>query len=152
MNELPQSTNEIGVVKSDMARFGYCILNDVLGQAELNTVRDRFIEQVEAEAGIGLTHHMPDKKQLVLFLLNKGQIFRDILVKESVYDVLSLVLGEEYLLSSFNGHIAHPGGYTRLHTDQFWMPPPTASDKKTLLRPGSITREGHRGHHRLGEK
>ena len=38
------------------------------------------------------------------------------------------------------------------HTDQFWMPPPTTVDKKTLIRPGSITRARNRGHHVGGEE
>ena len=119
---------------------------------ELERIRCRLAEQTRGEAEIGLTHHLPDKKQLVKFLLNKGQVFRDILLKPVLHEVVESVLGDEYLLSSFHAHLAHPGGERVFHTDQFWMPPPTTSEKKTLIRPGSITRQRNRGHHVGGDE
>ena len=146
-NHLPHPTTDIEVAKSDIAHFGYCILKEVLTVDELTGLHVRLSEQTEAEAEIGLAHHLPDKKQLVKFLLNKGQVFRDILLKRPVHYVVESVLGEQYLLSSFHAHIAHPGGEKVFHTDQFWMPPPTTPEKTTLIRPGSITRGRNRGHH-----
>ena len=146
-NALPYPTNDIEQAKSDMANFGYCIVRDVLTSAEVKQLRGRLTEQVAAEAEIGLVHHLPDRKQLVKFLLNKGQVFRDILLKPKLHAVVKSVLGDEYLLSAFHAHIAHPGGEMNFHTDQFWMPPPTTVDKRTLIRPGSITRARNRGHH-----
>lgn len=61
------------------------------------------------------------------------------------------VIGEAYLLSSYHAHFAHPGGTTNFHTDQFWMPPPTSEQRQTLVRPGSITRQGNRGHNAVSE-
>lgn len=144
---LPQATSDLALAKTDMARSGYCIVKEVLTNDEVEAVRKRLDEQTEAEAAMGLAHHLPDKKQLVMFLLNKGQAFRDILLKSALHEIVKSVLGEEYLLSSFHAHIAHPGGERNFHTDQFWMPPPTTLDKETLLRPGSITRAKNRGHH-----
>lgn len=135
-----------------MDRCGYCLLEGALTPQETASLRERLHEQIAAEAEIGLTHHLPDKKQLVMFLLNKGRVFQDILLNEGLHEIVCHVLGEEYLLSSYHAHVAHPGGHTAFHTDQFWMPPPTTEDKETLLRPGSITREGNRGHHVGGEK
>ncbi|MCY4059583.1 MAG: phytanoyl-CoA dioxygenase family protein, partial [Gammaproteobacteria bacterium] len=63
------------------------------------------------------------------------------------HDVIRHVLGQEYLLSAFHAHIAHPGTTKAFHTDQFWMPQPTNERKQTLLKPGSVTRAGNRGHH-----
>ena len=150
-NYLPQPTSDLELAKSDMAHFGYCIVGDILTADELDGIRSRLSEQVKAEAEIGLTHYLPDKKQLVKFLLNKGQVFRDILLKPDLHEIVESVLGEEYLLSSFHAHFAHPGGERVFHTDQFWMPPPTTPEKKTLVRPGSITRSKNRGHHVGGE-
>lgn len=149
---LPQPTTDLNTAKKQMARFGYCIVQDVLSLHELTAIRERLTEQVAAEAEAGLAHHLPDKKQLVMFLLNKGQAFRDILLKRELHEVIGSVLGEEYLLSAFHAHFAHPGGSKAFHTDQFWMPPPTTPDKRTLIRPGSITRAGNRGHHVGGDE
>ena len=151
-NYLPHPTTDPALAKSDMARFGYCIVSELLTPDELERITLRLAEQTEAEAEIGLTHHLPDKKQLVKFLLNKGQVFRDILLKPALHEIVKSVLGDEYLLSAFHAHLAHPGGERVFHTDQFWMPPPTTSDKKTLIRPGSITRHKNRGHHVGGDE
>ena len=149
---LPQPTTSVETAQSNMAEFGYCIVKDLLTPEEVKAARSRLREQMAAEEELGITHHMPDKKQLIVFLLNKGQIFRDILLKAKLHSVVNSVLGEQYLLSSFHAHIAHPGGRKAFHTDQFWMPPPTTSDKRTLIRPGSFTREGNRGKHVGGEE
>lgn len=146
MKELPKPTTNIETAKADMSRVGYCIIEDILSSEELESVRRRFFDQVQAEAEINLTHHLPDKKQLVFFLFNKGKIFRDILLKAQLHEIVGHVLGEKYLLSSYNGHINHPGGHTIFHRDQWWMPRPTTTDKVTLLRPGSYSRRGNRGH------
>ncbi|MYD44250.1 MAG: hypothetical protein F4W90_10225 [Gammaproteobacteria bacterium] len=148
---LPFPTTNVSVAQEHMARFGYCIVKDILSPSEVAAIRQRLAEQIQAEAERGLSHHMPDKKQLVVFLLNKGQVFRDILLKAAFHEVLRSVLGEEYLLSSFHAHLAHPGGNKAFHTDQFWMPPPTTPDKRTLIRPGSITRSANRGYHVGGD-
>ena len=151
MTTLPQPTEDLELASANMEQFGYCIVKGMLSTEELVAVRNRLSEQLEAEKDLGLTHLMPDKKQLVMFLINKGQIFRDLILKEKLHAVVRRVLGEEYLLSSFHAHLAHPGGDKRFHTDQFWMPPPTTSDKQTHIRPGSITRANNRGHHVGGD-
>ena len=148
---LPRATSDLTLAKSDMAEYGYCIVMDVLTTLEVEALRKRLAEQTKAESEMGLSHHLPDKKQLVMFLLNKGQVFRDILSKTAVHEIVESVLGEAYLLSAYHAHIAHPGGERNFHTDQFWMPPPTTMEKTTLIRPGSITRAGNRGHHVGGE-
>lgn len=151
MSVFPEPTRDLAVAKANMDDHGYCLLKDALSAEEVSSIRERFLEQVEGEAEIGVTHHLPDKKQIIEFLFNKGKVFRDILFHPGLHQILKHVLGEEYLLSSYVGHIAHPGGKKAFHTDQFWMPPPTTEDKKTLVKPGSITRLGHRGHHVGGD-
>lgn len=149
---LPAPTIDLDKAKSHMATFGYCIVQDALNPDEVQEVRTRFLEQVAAEEERGLAHNLPDKKQLVFFLINKGRVFTDMILNPALHEIVKSVLGDEYLLSSFNGHIAHPGGYENFHTDQFWMPPPTTPDKRTLVRPGSVTRVGNRGKHVGGEE
>ena len=151
MSNLPRPTHDLVTAKSNMDQYGYCILRDALPLELTTALRNRLLEQVAAEHELGLAHLLPDKKQLVFFLLNKGKIFQEPLFHAKLHKIIEHVLGREFLLSSYNGHIAHPGGNLIYHTDQFWMPPPTTETKQTVLRPGSITRAENRGHHVGGE-
>ena len=131
---------------------GYCVVEGAISAAAAAALRERLVEQAAAEAQLGETHELPDKKQLIYFLLNKGQGFRDLLFHPTMRALVEHVVGPRYLLSSYNGHLALPGGSTRFHTDQWWMPPPTTPAGQTLLRPGAIARDAHRGHYQLGEE
>lgn len=135
-----------------MDEYGYCLLKDALSPDEVGALYSRVLEQLDAEVRLGKNNVLPDRKQLVRFLLNKGRVFRDLIFHEGAHDVIRHVLGEEYLLSAYHAHVAHPGTTKAFHTDQFWMPPPTDERKQTLLKPGSLTRAGNRGHHVGGEK
>ena len=151
MTTLPQPTKDPSRQRADMDEFGYCIIAEAMSPAQTRRVRDRLIEQVTAEEQLGKSHVLDDGKQLVRFLVNKGDEFIDLLRPGPVRDIATHVLGEVFQLSSYNGHIAHPGGETRFHTDQFWMPPPVRAGAPTPLKPGSVTRTGNRGHHVVGD-
>ena len=149
---LPRPTTDLDVAKIHMDEFGYCLLEDALSQAEVAALRTRLFEQREAEAERRSGRVLPDGKELVVFLLNKGQVFRDMILHAGLHEVIRHVLGERYLLSSYHAHFAQPGSSTAFHTDQFWMPPPTTERKQTRVKPGSVTRAGNRGHHVGGEE
>ena len=138
--------------KAHLDQHGYCIVENAISRAEADALRTRLTEQAEAEAQIGLERVLGDRKQLVGFLLNKGQGFRDLLFHPVMRSIVEHVVGPRHLLSSYNGHLALPGGTTRFHTDQWWMPPPTNAARQTLLRPGDMDRDDTRGHHRTGEE
>lgn len=145
--QLPEPTTDLDVAKGHMDDFGYCMLKDALSGGQVSALKHRLFEQREAEQRRGYTKVNPDGKELVVFLLNKGQVFRDMILHPGLHSVVAHVLGDEFLLSSYHAHFAHPGSKTAFHTDQFWMPPPTDENRRTLVKPGSITRAGNRGHH-----
>lgn len=152
MTQLPEPTSDLDVAKRHMDKFGYCLLKDALGREEVDAIRSRLLTQLEAELERGVSRMRPDdKKQLIRFLINKGQVFRDMIVHPGLHEMLRHVIGDAYLLSSYHAHVAHPGSTMAFHTDQFWMPPPTTDRKQTLVKPGSITRSGNRGRHVGGE-
>ena len=148
---LPEPTRDLTLAKRHMDEFGYCLLEGALAPAEVDALRERLFEQREAEAERNIGRMLPDRKQLVVFLLNKGKVFRDMILHQGLHAIVRHVLGEQYLLSSYHAHFAHPGSKTAFHTDQFWMPPPTNAGKQTLVKPGSVTRSGNRGHHVGGD-
>ena len=149
---LPQPTTDLDLAKRHLDEYGYCLLKDALSPEEVDVLRSRVLEQLEAEMQLGVNNRVrPDKKQLVKFLINKGRVFRDMIFHPGLHALLDHVLGTEYLLSSYHAHIAHPGSTKAFHTDQFRMPPPTNERKQTLVKPGSVTRARNRGHHVGGE-
>ena len=78
--------------------------------------------------------------QRIWMLVNKGRLFVDLLQHSNVRNIVSSILGDQYILSSHIANIARPGGVAmRLHTDQWWMPPPTRPDRRCLPA-GSINR------------
>ncbi len=147
MNALPEPTCDLTLARSQMDEWGYCILADVMNTEEVDAVRERLMSQKAGEEQRGVAYHGADRKQLIKFLLNKGPAFIDLLFKPQIRGMIAHVLGPAYLLSSYNGHIAHPGGSKAFHTDQFWMPQPVVPGQPVEVKPGAITRGGNRGHH-----
>ena len=69
-------------------------------------------------------------------------------------ELVTHVVGPRHLLSSYNGHLALPGGSTRFHTDQWWMPPPTnarAADAAAPRRHGPRRHPRPPPHRRAGQ-
>ena len=150
-NLYPQATTRLTMAKQDLDQFGYCLLENALSPEATTALRTRLVEQAEAEIQLGLDYQGNDGKHMVWFLLNKGQLFQDLLFHPQLELLISHVLGQTYLLSSYDGHISKPGATEVFHTDQWWMPIPTNTKKETLIRPGSVTRD-FRGHHVGGDE
>ena len=105
---LPVPTADLDQARRDMDDHGFCLVEDALGTEQLAAIRRRLFEQLEAERQCGHTRRLPDGKQLVVFLLNKGQVFRDMILHAGLHAVVRHVLGEEYLLSSYHAHFRAP--------------------------------------------
>ena len=94
--DYPRATTDLTEAKAQLDEFGCCILKNALSQDEVSALRRRLLEQTEAEAQQGRTHINDDKKQLLLFLLNKGKDFRELLfhpevLKEASQELLALI-------------------------------------------------------------
>ena len=166
MNNLPQPTTNLNLAKSHLSEFGYCLVADALSAETVAELRTRLEEQAAAEKQRGLAFEdggatqnwgdfrNPDGSlrpeafteanggcnQRIWMLVNKGIVFRDLLFHVRICELISYLLGEEYLLSSHTANIAKPGGVAMdLHTDQWWMPAPTRRERSPLP-PGSIDR------------
>ncbi len=163
MRTTPVLTRDLGQARADLDLHGYCLVADALSQSDLRAVRDRLVEQADAEQREGLAYRDggPAQKvvddfgrlradafsaasggvnQRVWMLANKGRCFRELVVHPLVDALVGHVLGERFLLSQMSANIARPGGVRMgLHTDQWWMPQPTRPGSKAV-RPGDVTR------------
>ena len=110
--------------KSQLDQQGYCIVEGVIGRDAAASLRDRLNEQVPRRNSSSIAASDRTRNAYVSFLLNKGQGFRDLLFVAEMRALVEHILGPHYLLSSYSGHLALPGGSRVFHRDQWWMPVP----------------------------
>ena len=166
-DELPKPTNDLETLKSNIDEFGYCLVKDAMPADQLATARQRLLDQAEAELQSGYAFEDGGAKQQwgaftdeegkikrdafsanaggvnqrLWMLVNKGQVFLDMLTQPDMRAVIGHVLGVDYLLSGYTANIAKPGGISmNLHTDQWWMPEPIHR-KPSPVPAGSLSRE-----------
>ncbi len=163
---LPTLTTDLRECVADLESIGYCYFADALSTVEITQLQQRLSEQAQAEEqhGVAYKDGAPDQNwgdfldeqgelrpaafdpaaggsnQRIWMLVNKGQLFVDLLQHSNIRNIVSSILGDEYILSSHIANIARSGGVAmRLHTDQWWMPPPTRPNRRHLPA-GSINR------------
>ena len=127
-DELPRPTRDLAILKSNLDRFGYCMIDRALEGDELAAAQERLFEQAAVER---TQHNMKNPantdpvNQWVGMLLNKGDVFFE-LIEHDLYSALAEhLIGADYLISCVDAQIQHPGAGTMpLHIDQWWMPQP----------------------------
>tara|TARA_Y100001934_G_scaffold265895_1_gene344693 strand:- start:1094 stop:2044 length:951 start_codon:yes stop_codon:yes gene_type:complete len=123
---VPAPTRDIDQARSDLTETGMCILADALSGDQLKRLRDTLDAQAEGERALGdlappgaNTH-----RQLVSNLVNKGQVFLDLIEREETDLLAGYLLGKHFLVSSMTGGTFH--GPTdepqALHRDQGQVP------------------------------
>ncbi|MGE0796803.1 MAG: phytanoyl-CoA dioxygenase family protein [Lautropia sp.] len=138
-------------VKTDLERDGFSVVADVLSQDEVVRARRRVEEQADAERALGWarldagpTYNkriMEDQSgllrqdvgesskeginQRIGFLVNKGEVFREMATNPVALELVEHLLGKHFLLSQFSANIARKGAeMDGLHRDQWWCPMP----------------------------
>jgi ectoine hydroxylase-related dioxygenase (phytanoyl-CoA dioxygenase family) len=163
MTLAPAPTHDLERAKTDLDTAGYCLVADALSREELGALRERLVEQAEAETRAGLAYRDGGRGQRVVddygnlradaftaanggvnqrvwMLANKGRCFRALVVHPLVDELVGRVLGQRFILSQMSANIARPGGVRMgLHTDQWWMPQPVRPGRPHV-RPGDVTR------------
>ena len=135
------SAERLDAARDQLDALGYCVVPDVLSPPELAVLRARLAEQAQGERAAGVAFHdggPARPNQRVWMLMNKGQVFRDLMLHPIIEALMGHLLGPDYLLSSFTANIAHPGGEPMvLHTDQgyvgFWTPRPVVVNIAWML-------------------
>jgi ectoine hydroxylase-related dioxygenase (phytanoyl-CoA dioxygenase family) len=127
--------------KRALAADGYCVIANVLTRAEISALKTRLVEQAEGERARGVSFHdggASRPNQRVWMLVNKGRVFRDLVLHPIVDALMGHLLGPDFLLSSFTANIASPGGERMvLHSDEgyvgFWTPVPVVANIAWML-------------------
>lgn len=120
------ATGDLELARRDLDALGCCAVPGVLGRQDLADVRRRVVEQAAAEAEAGLAYFdSGGANQRVWNLMNKGDIFHQLVVHPVALALVGSLLGDRFLVSSLTANIAGPGGEAQpLHQDQGYVPPP----------------------------
>ena len=54
----PSPTKDIDRAKTDLSKFGFCLVPEVLSAQEIKLAKERLLEQAEAEEELGLSLEM----------------------------------------------------------------------------------------------
>ena len=111
---LPRVSSDLGLAKSNIETYGYCLLKDALSQGQVSAMRERLVEQAAAERQLGAAYEDggPDQNwgsfrdesgrvrpgaftaaqggvnQRLWMLINKGRVFHEVLFQERVREVI----------------------------------------------------------------
>lgn len=132
---------DLDEARRDLDEKGYCVIRNVLSADELLALKSRLVDQAAGERTRGVAFHdggPARPNQRVWMLLNKGKVFRDLMLHPIIEALMGQLLGPDFLLSSFTANVAHPGGEPMvLHTDQgyvgFWTPQPVVANIAWML-------------------
>ncbi len=141
VTQLASPTADLDRARKELDARGYCVVPNVLSRTEVAALKARLMEQAEGERARGVAFHDggPTRpNQRLWMLMNKGKVFRDLMLHPMVEAMMGHLLGPDFLLSSFTANIAHPGGEPMvLHTDQgyvgFWTPVPVVANIAWML-------------------
>ncbi len=135
---LPSATTDPARAFADLDAYGYCIVADVLAPAQVGTLRQRVIEQGHGEEANGVAFHDSKTNQRIWMMVNKGRMFRDLVIHPFAMTMMPHLLDKDFILSSLTANIARPGGEPMyLHADQgyvgFWTPKPVVANILWML-------------------
>ena len=124
-DDLPKETKDIDKARRDLAKYGFCLIEDAMSESQRSYMRNRLEEQAEAERECGLADMTPHF-HIMWTLVNKGECFAKCIefdpewvqggpMLEQLNDEL---LGPGHYAYSFASNIARPGSYPQnLHQD-----------------------------------
>jgi len=121
---LPEPTTDLEQAKRDLSHYGVAVVADALSPAQVQRLRERVVEQAaaEREAGVASLEHS-GANQRIWNLINKGDVFADLLHVPLIREVMTHILGGRFTISSYTANIAGRGGETMmLHSDQGYAP------------------------------
>ncbi len=96
--------------KDHLDEHGYLVLDNVLGEKEIEIFAARIGELAEKERADGsAVLHTNQKGQHVRWLVNKGVMFERLMTEPRVVPVFEYLLGANYILSTLTSNLIYPG-------------------------------------------
>jgi hypothetical protein len=120
---------ELAQAKAQLRTDGWCVVPDVLGRAEAQSVLERLWAAAEESRRRGLDTYMPvldpnAANVRVFNLLDLDEVFRDLIRRPIALELVAALLGPDFLISNFTANIARPGARSMsLHSDQALVVP-----------------------------
>ena len=125
---LPRASRDPARLFDDLQRFGYCLIAAALSGEALAATQERLFAQAAAERRLHALKNPanPDPaSQWIGMLLNKGDLFFDLVEHPLYCRLVEQTIGTDHLVSCVDAQVLHPGaGAMALHCDQWWMPQP----------------------------
>jgi ectoine hydroxylase-related dioxygenase (phytanoyl-CoA dioxygenase family) len=107
-------------LRSALEETGYCVLPNFLDRETVRRACDRVEELYEAEGeNAGAEFRKEPNTRRLANLIDKGEIFRELILKPEVLACVRAVLGPKFKLSSFNARSANANSDSNqpLHAD-----------------------------------
>jgi ectoine hydroxylase-related dioxygenase (phytanoyl-CoA dioxygenase family) len=111
--------------QKELAELGYTVLQDYMGDAMLQSMRTRVDELFAMEGGAAGSEFRTEKDARRLAnLVDKGEVFREAIVRKEILELVASVLGQDFKLGSLNVRSANPesGGAQPFHVDMGLLP------------------------------
>jgi ectoine hydroxylase-related dioxygenase (phytanoyl-CoA dioxygenase family) len=107
-------------------RDGVAIIRDFMPPALVERIRTRLDDLNRAERAAGTAFlESEGANQRVFNLVNKGEVFEEIVQHPAVTAVMGRLLGGDFILSGFSSNTTGPGGEPMiLHSDSGYVPAP----------------------------
>ena len=137
------ATRDVRQLTAAIDELGYCVIDEALDEDALRRVASRIRNQARAEREAGVEYKNPGHldNQWVNMLINKGEVFHELVTNALTHEVIAHALGPDFVLSCCDAQIKHPGSdFMPLHTDQWWMPQP-APPATPPVRPAALGRQ-----------
>jgi len=111
--------------KQELAETGFAVLEDYMGDSLLDQMRQR-VDQLFLEEGsaAGAEFKTEENARRLANLVDKGEVFRDAIVRPEMLELVETVLGTEFKLSSLNVRSANPrsASVQPFHVDMGLLP------------------------------
>ena len=123
---MPALTNDLAQAQEDLSRYGLCLYANALSREQIDLYQEKVTAQAAAERALGDSApagaHLP--QQLLSNLVNKGQHYLDLVLRDEIDSLAGFLLGNNFLISSitagvFHGPTSEPQA---LHRDQGQVP------------------------------
>jgi ectoine hydroxylase-related dioxygenase (phytanoyl-CoA dioxygenase family) len=110
--------------KRQLLEDGWCVVPEILTRPEANRVRERLWQAADESERRGISTRQigldPNEHNVRVFnLLELDAIFRELIRHPLAIDLVTALLGPDFLISNFTANIALPGSQSmKLHSDQ----------------------------------